>query len=81
MSQQFCSPDEAQQRGLLSSWSLATHCTPKHIEKVLKSVIAQQILSLSEEHSHLSAQHMGACPSRSIDTALDFMKQQICATR
>jgi hypothetical protein len=47
---------------------------------VLESVIARQILSLSEEHSLLPAQHKGARPSRSIDTALDFMVQQIHAT-
>jgi hypothetical protein len=48
--------------------------------KVLRSVIARQISSLSEEHSLLPAQHMGACPGRSIDSALDFLVQQICAT-
>jgi hypothetical protein len=47
----------------------------------LESVIAQQILTLSEEHSLLPAQHMGAHPSRSIDTALDVLVQQIYATR
>jgi hypothetical protein len=47
--------------------------------KVLKSVIARRILSLSEEHSLLPAQHMGACPGRSIDTALDFLVQKIHA--
>ncbi len=35
---------------------------------------------LSEEHSLLSAQHMGACLGRSIDTALYFFIQQIHAT-
>jgi hypothetical protein len=48
--------------------------------KVLECVIAQQILSLSEEHSLLPAQHMWARPGRSIDTALDFLVQQIHAT-
>ncbi len=48
--------------------------------KVLKSVIAQRILTLSEEHSLLPAQHMEACPGRSIETALDFLVQQIQAT-
>jgi hypothetical protein len=45
--------------------------------KALESVIARQILSLSEEHSLLPAQHMGARPSRSINTALDFLVEQI----
>jgi hypothetical protein len=36
---------------------------------------------LSEEHSLLPAQHIGASPARSIDTALDYLVQQICATR
>ncbi len=35
---------------------------------------------MSEEHSLLPAQHMGARPGRSIDTALDFLVQQIHAT-
>jgi hypothetical protein len=48
--------------------------------KVWESVIARQILSLSEEHSFPPAQHKGACPGRSIDTALDFLVQQIHAT-
>ncbi len=48
--------------------------------KVVESVIARWISSLSEEHSLLRAQHMGACPCRSIDTALDFLVQQIYAT-
>ncbi len=48
--------------------------------KVLESVIARRILTLSEEHSHLPAQHMGACPGMSIDTALDYLIQQIHAT-
>jgi hypothetical protein len=47
--------------------------------KVLESVIARQISFLSEEHSPLPAQHMGARPGRSIDTALDFLVQQIHA--
>jgi hypothetical protein len=47
------------------------------LRKVLRSVIARQILSLSEEHSLLPAQHIEACPGRSIDTALDFLVQQI----
>jgi hypothetical protein len=45
--------------------------------KVLESVIARQISSLSEEHSLLPAQHMRACPGRSIDNAVDFQVQQI----
>jgi hypothetical protein len=53
---------------------------PNTLGKVLKSVIARRISSLSEEHSLLLAQHMGACPGRSIDTALDFLVQQIYAT-
>jgi hypothetical protein len=48
--------------------------------KLLESIIAQRILSLSEEHSLLPAQHMGAYPSRFIDTALDYLVQQIHAT-
>jgi hypothetical protein len=48
--------------------------------KVLESVIARQISTMSEEHSLLPAQHMGFCPSRSIDTALDYLVQQIHAT-
>jgi hypothetical protein len=47
---------------------------------VLESVIAQQISSLSEEHGLLPAQHMGARPGRSIDTAFDFLVQQIHET-
>jgi hypothetical protein len=48
--------------------------------KVLESVIACRISSLSEEHSLLPAQHMGARPGRSIDTALDFLLQQVHAS-
>jgi hypothetical protein len=48
--------------------------------KVLESVIAQQILTLSEEHSFLPAQNMGARSNRLIDTALNFLVQQIHAT-
>jgi hypothetical protein len=48
--------------------------------KVLKSVIARRISTLSEEHSLLPAQHMGANPSRSIDTALNYLVKQIHAT-
>jgi hypothetical protein len=48
--------------------------------KVLESVIVQQISSLFEEHSLLPAQHMGARHGRSINTALDFLVQQIQAT-
>jgi hypothetical protein len=48
--------------------------------KVLESVIARQISSLSEEHGLLPAQHMGADPGRSIDTALNFLVQHIHAT-
>jgi hypothetical protein len=48
--------------------------------KGLESVIAQQILSFSEEFNLLPAQHMGARPGRSIDTALDVLVQQIHAT-
>jgi hypothetical protein len=47
---------------------------------VLGSVIGRRILSLSEEHGLLLAQHMGARPGRSIHTALSFLVQQICAT-
>ncbi len=46
---------------------------------MLESVIAQRISSLSEKHSLLPAQHMGASPGRSIDTSLDFMVHQIHA--
>ncbi len=35
---------------------------------------------MSEEHSLLPAQHMGARPGRSIDIILDFLVQQIHAT-
>jgi hypothetical protein len=35
---------------------------------VLESVIAQQILSLSEEQYLLPAQQIGTCPGRSLDT-------------
>jgi hypothetical protein len=48
--------------------------------KVLESVIARQMSSLSEEHSLLSTQHVGAHPSRLRDTALDFLVQQILAS-
>jgi hypothetical protein len=48
--------------------------------KVLKSVITQQIVSLSEKHNLLPAQHMGACLSRSIHTTLDSLVQQIHTT-
>jgi hypothetical protein len=48
--------------------------------KVLESFIALEILSLSEEHALLPAQHMTACFGMSTDTALDFLVQQICAT-
>jgi hypothetical protein len=48
--------------------------------KVLESVIARQISALSEENDLLPAQHMGARPGKSIDTALDFLVQQIHAT-
>jgi hypothetical protein len=50
------------------------------LEKVLESVIALQNLSLSEEHSLLPAQHTGARPGGSIDTALDFLLQHIHTT-
>jgi hypothetical protein len=43
--------------------------------------MAWQFLSLSEEHSLLPVQHMRARPSRSIDTTLDYLVQQIHATR
>ncbi len=46
----------------------------------MESVIARRISTLSEEHSLLPAQHMGADPSRSIDTALDYLVKQIHAT-
>jgi hypothetical protein len=48
--------------------------------KVLESVIERQILTLTEKHSLLPAQHMGARPGRSIDTALEYLDQQIHAT-
>ncbi len=48
---------------------------------MLESDIARRLLSLSEEHSLLLAQHMGARPGRLIDFALDFLVQQIHATR
>jgi hypothetical protein len=47
---------------------------------MLESIIARQISSLSQEHSLLPAQHLGACPGRSIDTNLDFLVQKIHAT-
>ncbi len=47
---------------------------------MLESVIAQQILTLSEELSLLPAQHMGARLGRSIDTTLDYLVQQIHTT-
>jgi hypothetical protein len=47
--------------------------------KVLESVIARWISSLSEEHSLHPSHHMGARPGRSIDTALDFLVQHIHA--
>jgi hypothetical protein len=50
------------------------------IGNVLESVIARRISTLSEEHSLLPAQHMGAHPGRSIDTVLDFLVHQIHAT-
>jgi hypothetical protein len=40
------------------------------LRKVLESVIGRRIMSLSEEHSLLPAQHMGAHPGKSIDIAL-----------
>jgi hypothetical protein len=43
------------------------------VRKVLESVIARRISSLSEEHSLLPAQHMGARPGRSIETAIDYL--------
>jgi hypothetical protein len=46
----------------------------------LETVIARQISALSEEHNLPSAQHIGARPSRSIDTAPDLCVQQIHAT-
>jgi hypothetical protein len=46
---------------------------------VLESVIAPLILTLSEEHSLLPAQHMGARHGTSIATALDFLVQPIHA--
>ncbi len=46
---------------------------------MLESVIALWILFLSEKHNLLPTQHIGACPSRSIDTALDLFVQQIHA--
>jgi hypothetical protein len=45
----------------------------------LRSVIAQQILTLSDEHSLLPAQHIRAHLGRIIDTVLDFPAQQIHA--
>jgi hypothetical protein len=48
--------------------------------KVLESVIARCILTLSEEHSLLSAQHMRARPGRSIDNARDYLVQQFHTT-
>jgi hypothetical protein len=48
--------------------------------KVLESIIARRIWTLSEKHSLLPAQHMGDRPGRSMDTALDFLIQQIHAT-
>jgi hypothetical protein len=51
------------------------------VKKVLESVISRQMITLSEEYSLLSAQHMGTHPGRSIDTTLDFLVQQIYATR
>jgi hypothetical protein len=47
--------------------------------KVLESVIAQQILFLSEEHSLLLPAHRSP-PWQSIDTALGILVQQIHAT-
>jgi hypothetical protein len=41
--------------------------------KVLESVIARQILTMSKEHSLLPAQYMGDLPGRSIDTALNLL--------
>ncbi len=49
--------------------------------KELESVIAQQISFMSEEHGLLLAQQMGAHSSRSVDTSLDFLVQQIHATQ
>ncbi len=48
--------------------------------KVLESVIARQISTLSEEHWILPAQLLRARPGRSIDTALNFLVKQIYAT-
>ncbi len=50
------------------------------LRKTLESVIARQISTLSEEHRLLPAQHMGAHPGESIDTAPDYLVQQIHAT-
>jgi hypothetical protein len=47
---------------------------------VLKGFKAVHISSLSKEHSLPPAQHTGAHPGRSIDTTLNFLVQQICAT-
>jgi hypothetical protein len=50
------------------------------MQGLLESIIEGQISSLSKEHGLLPAQHMGACPSRFIDTALNLLVQQIHAT-
>ncbi len=47
------------------------------LSRVLESIRARQISSLSEEHGLLPAQHMGARRSRFINMALDFLVQQI----
>jgi hypothetical protein len=48
--------------------------------KVLESFLAQNILSLLEEYGCPPAQHEWVCPGKSMDTALDFLVQQIQAT-
>ncbi len=50
------------------------------VQKVVKNVIAQLILSLSEKHDFFPAQQMGAGPGRSIDTTLYFQVLQLHAT-
>jgi hypothetical protein len=50
------------------------------LKKVLKSVITQWMFSLSEEHSLLPAQNIGAHHGESIDTAIDYLVQLIYAT-
>ncbi len=50
-----------------------------NLGKVLETVVASRITALYEKHGLLPPQHMGACPWRSTDTALDMLVKEILA--